>query len=190
MKRLTIIALALGILLSSCHKRTQATVAVPEPLPPPPPEVVHVVVPVAAPVPVPLDVPASLPVPAGAALFEQAELAFAMSDYEAAIQDYENYLQSVPNGDRTDQVLFHVGMAYVLRTKPPANWTRATASLRRLVNEHPDSPLRPEATLILSLRSRADQLAKDAKATSDIVLELNMELERLKKIDADRRKRP
>jgi len=44
--------------------------------------------------------------------------------------------------------------------------------------------------LILSLRSRADQLAKDAKATSEIVLELNMELERLKKIDADRRKRP
>src|SRR5213594_1388656 len=184
LKRLTVIAL--GILLSGCHKRPQATVVVPEPLPPRPPDVV----PVAAPVPIPLDVPASLPVPAGAALFEQAELAFAMSDYEAAIQDYENYLQSVPNGDRTDQVLFHVGMAYVLRTKPPANWTRATASLRRLVNEHPDSPLRPEATLILSLRSRADQLAKDAKATSEIVLELNTELERLKKIDADRRKRP
>jgi len=180
LKRLTVIAL--GILLSGCHKRPQATVVVPEPLPPRPPEVVHVVVPVAAPVPIPLDVPASLPVPAGAALFEQAVL--------AAIQDYENYLQSVPNGDRTDQVLFHVGMAYVLRTKPPANWTRATASLRRLVNEHPDSPLRPEATLILSLRSRADQLAKDAKATSEIVLELNTELERLKKIDADRRKRP
>jgi len=188
LKRLTVIAL--GILLSGCHKRPQATVVVPEPLPPRPPEVVHVVVPVAAPVPVPLDVPASLPVPAGADLFEQAELAFAMGDYEAAIQDYENYLQSVPNGDRTDQVLFHVAMAYVLQTKPPANWTRATASLRRLVNEHPDSPLRPEATLILSLRSRADQLAKDAKATSEIVLELNMELERLKKIDADRRKRP
>src|SRR5213594_1933037 len=188
LKRLTVIAL--GILLSSFHKGPQVTVAVPEPLPPRPPEVVHVVVPVAAPVPVPLDVPASLPVPAGAVLFEQAELAFGMGDYEAAIQDFENYLQWVPNGDRTDQVLFHVGMAYVLRTKPPANWTRATASLRRLVNEHPDSPLRPEATLILSLRSRADQLAKDAKATSEIVLELNMELERLKKIDADRRKRP
>src|SRR5437773_11525825 len=99
LKRLTIIAL--GILLSSCHKCTQATVAVPEPLPPPPPAVFRVVVPVAAPVPVPLDVRASLLVPSGAHLLEQAELAFAMGQYEAAIHDYDSQLQSVLHGTRT-----------------------------------------------------------------------------------------
>src|SRR5256712_13236822 len=141
MNRLTIIALVL--LLHSCNKRTPATVAVPEPLPPPPAEVVHVVVPVAAPVPVPLDVPASLPVPPGAGLFEQAELAFALGDYEAAIQDYENYLLSVPNGHRTDQVLFHVGLAYGLATKPTGNRIRATKSLKRLGYKPTDSLLPP-----------------------------------------------
>ena len=181
-KRLMVIAF--GIVLAGCHKRPAATVALP------PPAIVPVVVRVAAPVPVPLDIPASLPAPTGASLFEQAELAFVMGDYHAAIQDYENYLQSDPNGDRIDQALFHVGKAYALQTKPPANWTRATASLRRLVNEHPDSPLKPTATLILSLRSHADKLVRDAKANNETMQQLNAALERLKKIDADRRKRP
>jgi len=181
-KRLAFIAL--GIVLAGCQKRHGGMVALP------PPVIVPVVVPVAAPVPVPLDIPASLPAPAGPSLFEKAELAFGMGDYHAAIQDYENYLQSLPNGDRIDQALFHVGMSYVLQTKPAANWTRAAASLRRLVNEHPDSPLKPTATLILSLRSRADQLARDAKARDQVMQQLNTELEKLKKIDADRRRRP
>ena len=131
-----------------------------------------------------------MPPAAGTGLFEQAELAFGMADYDTAIHDYENYLQSIPNGDRIDQVLFHLGMSYVLRTKPPANWTRARTNLRRLVNEHPDSPLKPTATLILSLRSRADKLAGDAKTRDEIVQQLNAELAKLKKIDADRRKHP
>jgi outer membrane protein assembly factor BamD (BamD/ComL family) len=109
-----------------------------------------------------------------------------MGDYVAAIEAYEDYLRFVPDGDRTDQVLFHVGMAYALRTQPPANWRQATASLRRLIYEYPDSPLKPTARLILSLRSDADQLANDAKARNQIVQQLRMQLERLKKIDADR----
>jgi hypothetical protein len=185
-KHLAIIVL--GIVLAGCHKHPGAAAVVP------PPTIVTVVIPVAEPVPVPMnipvDIPDSSPAPAGGRLFERAELAFVMGDYVEAIQDYENYLQSVPYGDRVDQVLLRVGMAYVLRTKPPANWARATASLRRLVNEHPDSPLRPTATLILSLRSNAEQLTKDAKARNEIMQQLNTELERLKKIDADRWKRP
>src|SRR5260370_31382250 len=139
-KRLAIIAF--GIVLASCYKRPGATAVVP------PPTIVTVVIPVVAPVPAPMDIPASLPAPGGDSLFEQGELAFGIGDYVAAIQDYENYLQSVPNGDRIDEALFRVGMAYVLRTKPPANWTRARVNLRRLVNEHPDSLPRPTATLI------------------------------------------
>jgi len=178
--------IALGLILTDCHKRPGATVA------PPPPTLVTVIVPVAvpAPVPVPMDIPASLPAPPGASLFEKAELAFVTGDYDAAIHDYENYLQLLPNGDHIDQVLFHVGLAYVLQIKPPANWTRGTASLRRLVKEYPDSPLKPTATVILSLRSHADQLARDAEARNEIMQQLNAELGRIKKIDADRMKRP
>jgi TolA-binding protein len=182
-KHLAIIVV-LGTVLASCHKRPLAAVA------PLPPTTVTVVVPVAVPAPVSIDIRSSLPAPAGASLFEQAELAYAMGDYVAAIQGYENYMQLVPNGDRIDHILFHLGIAYGLRTQPSADWTRATASLKQLVNEHPESPLKPTASLILSLRSDADQLASDAKARNQIVQQLRMQLERLKKIDADRLKRP
>jgi TolA-binding protein len=181
-KRLAILALI--VLAGACHKRPPATIALP------PPVVVPVVVPVSAPVPVPLDIPGSLSAPAGVSLFEQAELAFSMGNYTGAIRDYENYLQWFPGGDHTDEALFHAGMSYALRTKPPANWTRATADLRRLVKDHPQSPLRPTAALILALRSHADQLARDAKATNEAMQQLDTELSRLKKIDADRRKHP
>jgi TolA-binding protein len=183
LKRLAVIAII--TILGGCYRgsHTATTVALP------PPTIVTVAVPVESPVPVPMDVPVSLPAPAGTILFEQAESSFLTGDYVAAIQDYEDYLQLIPNGDRVDQVLLHVGMAYVLRTKPPANWKEATTSLSRLVNEYPDSPLRPTASLILSLRSHADQLARDAKARNELMQQLNTELERLKKIDKNRGKR-
>src|SRR5689334_19929947 len=108
--------IVLGAVLASCQKR------VVRPIAPPPPTIVTVAVPVAAPAPVSMDIPHSLPVSAGASLFEEAESAFALGDYLGAIQDYENFLQSFPNDDRIDQVLFHLGVAYVLRTQPPPDW--------------------------------------------------------------------
>jgi TolA-binding protein len=178
------LAIIVVVGLASCHKRPVVTVV------PPAPATVTVVVPVAIPAAVPMDIPSSLPVPAGVDLFEQAELAFVMGDYVTAIQGYENYLHLIPAGGHADQALFHIGIAYVLQTQPPANWKRATASLTRLIDEHPESPLSPTASLILSLRSDADQLASDAKARNQAMQQLKMQLERLKKIDADRVKRP
>jgi len=182
-KHLAIIVV-LGTVLASCHKRPVATVI------PPAPTTVTVVVPVAIPAAVPMDIPSSLPAPAGVNLFEQAELAFVMGDYVAAIQGYENYLHLVPAGDHVDQALFHIGMAYVFQTQPPPNWKQATTSLRQLIDEHPESPLSPTASLILSLRSDADQLASDVKARNQAMQQLKTQLERLKKIDADRVRRP
>jgi hypothetical protein len=184
MRSKSLAIIAIGIVLAGCYRRSGKTVALP------PPTTVTVVVPVKAPVAVPMEVPAALPAPAGTRLFEQGELAFVTGDYVAAIEDYEDYLQFIPNGGHIDQVLLHVGMAYVLRTKPPANWNQATESLKRLVNEHPDSPLKQTASLILSLHSSADQLARDAKTRTEAMQQLNTELERLKKIDANRGKHP
>jgi TolA-binding protein len=135
-------------------------------------------------------IPASLPDPPGNFLFKQGESAFHLGDYVGAIQDYEHYLESVPGGSHAEQALFRLGLSYVLQTKPPANWTQATASFGRLVKEHPESSLAPAANLILSLRSYADQVAKDAKARKEVVQQLNAALEKLRKIDTDRRAHP
>src|SRR5262249_19794014 len=142
--------LATGFILAGCHRGTRpvAVSALPA--------IVPVVVPVATPVPIPFDIPDSLPPipPYPPSLLEHAELAFALGNYPEAIQTYE----ALPSGEQSDQVLFHLGIAYVLNHRPTANWVRANANLKRLVDEYPDSSLSPTAALILSLRSRAVQL--------------------------------
>jgi len=174
--------LATGFILAGCHRGTRPVVVSA------PPAVV--VVPVATPVPIPFDIPDSLPpmhpTPPPPSLLEQAELAFALGNYPEAIQTYE----ALPSGEQSDQALFHLGIAYVLNDKPTANWVRAKENLQRLVDEYPDSSLTPTAVLILSLRSRAVQLARDTKTRNEAIQQLGTELERLKRIDADRRKRP
>ena len=170
--------LATGFILAGCHRGIRPVVVAP-------PAIVPVVVLVATPVPVPFDIPDSLPPmpPTPTSLLEQAERAFALGNYPEAIQTYE----ALPSRDQSDQALFHLGIAYVLND---ANRVRAKANLKRLVDEYPDSSLTPTAALILSLRSRAVQLGRDTKARNEAIQQLSTELERLKRIDADRRKRP
>ena len=173
--------LATGFILAGCHGGARPMVVSA-------PAIVPVVVLVTTPVPVPFDIPDSLPPmpPTSPSPLEQAELAFTLGNYPEAIQTYE----ALPSAEQNDQVLFHLGIAYVLNDRPTANWVRANANLKRLVDEYPDSSLSPTAALILSLRSRAVQLARDTKARNEAIQQLNIELERLKRIDADRRRRP
>ena len=58
------------------------------------------------------------------------------------------------------------------------------------MDEHPNSPYKQPANLILSLRSELDQAAADNKQRDLKIKQLTTELDRLKRIDADRRKKP
>jgi hypothetical protein len=118
-----------------------------------------------------------------------ADRAFISGNYDEAARGYENYLKSPGDGPR-DEVLFHLALTYALRPAPAGDWTRAAATLKQLIEDYPTSPLKGPATLILSLRTELDQLAADAKQRDLKVKQLTTELDRLKKIDADRRKRP
>src|SRR5262249_2807275 len=108
--------LATGFILAGCHGGTRPVVFSAPPI-------VLVVVLVTTPVPVPSDISDS-PSPMFAtspSLFEQAELAFSLGNYPEAIQTYEALLF----GEQNDQVLFYLGIAYVLNDRPMVNWVRA-----------------------------------------------------------------
>ena len=77
-----------------------------------------------------------------------------------------------------------------MRPAPGSDWPRAIATLKQLVEEYPDSVFKSQANLILSLRAELDQVAADSKQRDLRIRQLTTELDRLKKIDADRRKRP
>ncbi len=171
--------------VAGCHERVPVTplppavpVAarnIPEPAPTPP---------AAAPVPPPA------PAPPAPALLDDADRAFAAGTYDDAARSYETYLRTNPTGKLRDQALFFLGLSYVLRPAPAADWQRASMYLKELVDNYPNSPLRSPASLVLSLHSELDQMTADSKQRDLRIKQLSTELDRLKKIDADRRKRP
>jgi outer membrane protein assembly factor BamD (BamD/ComL family) len=148
--------------LSACHKRVPIAALPPAPSP-------------------------ATPSPAAAAL-DAADRAFSTGSFDEACRAYENYLRLNPSGEGRDQVLFRLGLSYVLR--PSADWQRGMLSLRQVVETFPNSPFKAPASVILSLRSELDQLAANTQQRDQRIRQLAAELDRLKKIDAERRKRP
>jgi len=95
-----------------------------------------------------------------------------------------------PPATRRDEELFQLGLNYALSENPNHDWQRATTFFTQLVTEFPDSPFRSAAELVLSLRTEVTQLNSDAEKRDQRIKQLTTELDRLKQIDAERRRRP
>jgi hypothetical protein len=170
-------------LAAGCHKRRPIVVLPPVPAPGPGPTVVPA--PIPAPPEPPLAPPAFSPSP-----LEAADRAFAQGNYEEAGRAYEAFLKDNPAPAQRDFALFRLGLSFAFRPSSAANWQRAVAAFKQLIDECPTSPFRAEADLFVSLRSELDQSHMDNRQLNQKVKQLTTELERLKKIDADRGRRP
>src|SRR5262245_9866339 len=163
-----VLALSFALAATGCHKRGVLRPVATQPPPPvsaPPDPVVS-----------PLDL---------------AERAFTSGNYDEASRGFENYLRVTPSGTgRRDEALFHFALTFVLRPAPATDWQRALTNFKQLIDEFPDSLLRPQVNLIIAMRAELDQAAADVKTRDQKVKQLTTELDRLKKIDVDRRKRP
>jgi tetratricopeptide (TPR) repeat protein len=170
--RLVLLITALMV-LGACNRRQPPVVAPPR---------------VAAPpvAPVPLGPPA--PPPSTMAL-ENGNLEFERANYPVAAQNYQQYLNLVPTGGRRDEALFHLGLIYSLPGDARQDWQRAMNYFNQVVSEFPMSPLKPAAQLIMTLKSETVQLAAESEKGNLRIRQLNTELERLIKIDSERRAR-
>lgn len=124
----------------------------------------------------------------GLIALDDADRTFNSGSYDEAARGYDSYLKLNPSVPRRDEALFHLGLSYALR--PSADWMRASAAFRQIVEVFPNSPFKAPAGLILSLHAEADQASANAQQRDLRIRQLTTELDRLKKIDADRRKRP
>src|SRR4051812_29223253 len=130
--------------------------------------------------------PAPIPAPAPPNVvnpLEQADNAFNAGNYANAAKGYEAYLQRQSNVDRRDQALFRLALTYAMSTNPAPDLVGMTTLLKQLVDQYPQSPLKGQAMVILSIVT--DTQKRDLR-----IKQLNTELEKLKQIDADRRRRP
>jgi TolA-binding protein len=166
--RIAIFTIAL-VLAASCARRQ------------PPPVVTRTPAPPAAPAPAPPAPPLSV------TTLENATQEFARADYAGAARDFQQYLTLVPSGGRRDEALFHLGLIYSQPGDPRLDWQRAGNYFNQVVNEFPNSPLKPAAQLILTLKSETVQLAAESETRNQRIRQLNTELERLIRIDSERR---
>jgi hypothetical protein len=122
---------------------------------------------------------------------EEGDRAYTSGAYEDAIRAYESYLQLAPvdSADK-DEILFRLGLMSALDTRPTSGWPRAATYLRQLTQEFPQSPLATPANLILTMRSELTQLTADTQKRDERIKQLTTELDRLKKVDAERRRKP
>jgi hypothetical protein len=169
----------LCLVLVACHKHVPVLA-----LPPAPAPVSSSTPSASTPTPMPAPTPNAPPL----SPLNRADRAFIAGNYDEAARGYEDYLSANTTGTLRDQALFYLGLSVVLRPAPPADWTRATEALKELVNKHPKSPFKDPASVILSLHSELDQLTADSKQRDARLKQLATELERLKRIDAERRK--
>jgi hypothetical protein len=147
--------------------------------------------------------PPALPPTPAALLLDKAKRAFAEGRYDLAADTYADYINTSPKGEAgRQQALFNWGLSYVLQASP--DWLSAATAFKKLGEEFPTSPLKTAASLIQSLHSKTqslqvdnqslqsalDQITADSKKSESKIKQLSNELERLKRIDSERRKRP
>ncbi len=172
------------LLLAACQKHVSVA-ALPGPPAAPPPPVVATPPPVVTPLPVPVPKPPAPPPP-----LRDADRAFAAGKYDESARLYEDYLQANRDGTVRDQALFNRALSLALLAPNTTDWTKVTALLKELVDGYPKSPLKPPASMILSLHAEIDQLNTESKQRDQQIKQLKQDLERLKKIDTHPRKRP
>jgi hypothetical protein len=143
---------------------------------------IAVVAPVVPPTPIPeppLPAPsATPPPPAFVSMLEIADQAFEVGDYATALEGYRTHLEGDVTGIGADRALYRVAVLHLVNGGPARDPSTGYALLRRLIREHPDSPYRMEAEVILGLTARVDGLETEIER-------LENQLEALKRIDLD-----
>ena len=168
-KALSVSVLGLALLPWSCGKKPAA--------PPPPPT--------------PSSVSSGPPSASAASrYFVDGEKYFESGDYEKAAQAYASYLSDSQSPLNKDRALFRLALTRALPGSPIRDLPLAMNYLRQIVARYPESPLRPQAELLLGLQVEIDKLQVDSGKKDERIRELSQELERLKRIDMQRRPAP
>ncbi len=190
---LTVIMLGILVGAGGCHKTAVRSnppaAAKPAPAPVAPP-----------PVPVPENwpdlplPPSGLPAPPEPLLprdFRDGETNFEAGKFVEAMRYYERYIQKDAVTQYRDEAIFKIGLCYTLACASAEcrakSMERSQEQFRQLVTRFPKSPYAAEARFILALQNDIGLLRVDVKARDEKIKQLTEELDRLKKIDLERK---
>ena len=119
-------------------------------------------------------------------IFVEAEQNFAARNYRQASQAFEKFLNTFPKAAERDQALLHFGVSLALSGNDQ-DLLQTEAALRRLIAEFPKSPYRPQAELVLDMKTQIERLQSEVKERDERIRLLSGELSKIKSIDLERR---
>jgi hypothetical protein len=130
------------------------------------------------------------PPPLMPAALAEADSAFSSGDFAGAASAYESYIQSRPPGPGLDAVLFHFAVSQAL-SGIPAREAASNETLKQVIKDFSTSPYAVSARKILDIRDgTARSHQSELKKKDDIIRQLTDDLDKLKKIDSERRRTP
>jgi outer membrane protein assembly factor BamD (BamD/ComL family) len=119
------------------------------------------------------------------ALLEQAEALYAQADYAGAVRAYEDHVSVRPDDPRSDQVLWRLGMIYLVYGAPDRDSKRGEQNLRELSDRFPSSPFREAADYVLALRQEVAELRSESEQHKQEILTIQSQIEAMKRIDLE-----
>jgi tetratricopeptide (TPR) repeat protein len=110
---------------------------------------------------------------------------FNEGDYARAIAAYTDYLEEGPSLPGRDRALFHLALAYELPESSVHDSALATMYLRELLAQYPDSPMRPQARLLLESRKEIERLQSEIGSREERIGELTQQMGQLEQNQAE-----
>jgi len=182
--------LLLGLLtvLGGCHKKAAVQPALPAP-PASPTKAAPEFPPIATPPPpsVPSPKPPPSPPPSPTVFFSDGERDFSDGNYLEAAQSYQKYLDLSSIDLNRDRAMFRLAMSYALSSTSSLAFQLAQTHFENLVARYPSSPYAAEAKFVIGLMEETLKLRADSREKDERIKRLASELDRLKKIDMERR---
>jgi len=117
----------------------------------------------------------------------EGETSYETGDFPGAIGAFEVFLKEHPGHHEAARISFQLAIAYALSPPTEKSKRQATDQFRRVVQSYPESVYRREAEFILRLNADLDKLRSEGQAKDEKIKRLTEELERIKKIDLERR---
>lgn len=177
-------------MLPACQKKVRSAAP---PFPPAPePEIVSPPKPVEeSVVPIPLPPPVATPTAPSRPrlLIEEADILFEQGQYVEAARRYQIMMEdeSSPQPERTK---FRLGMIYLLPQTGLHDLRKATGILSEVARDYANTPWGLLARHVLSLDREVQALRSERKVKDDRIKLLTTEIEKLKRIDLERTRKP
>jgi outer membrane protein assembly factor BamD (BamD/ComL family) len=128
-----------------------------------------------------------LPTPPRLDEIQVAEKQFEGGDYAAAAASYAQILQRNPTPEKREMALFRLALAYALPGTGIQQWTQAISYFRQLLAAAPKSAVRTQVQVILALYDELELTRTQDRAKDLQIKNLSSELDKLKKIDLQKR---